>query len=106
MSEVSDFFENIWDGILAFLKDAYEWALPIVKASLQSLIQSGGATLMDAATAAVKAAEDTNASGDDKWQMAFDAVKQTIENEGKTAVTSAINLAIEMALAKLKADQA
>ena len=105
MSEVSEFFDNVWDGILAFLKDAYEWALPVVKAALQSLVSGGGAMLMDAATAAVKAAEETGADGDTKWEMAYEAVKGTIESEGRKVVKSAINLAIEMAVAKLKAAQ-
>ena len=99
---MDDFFDNIWDGILAFLKDAYEWALPVVKATLQRLVSGGGAMLMDAALAAVKAAEETGKSGDEKWEMAFNAVKGTVESEGREVVNSAINLAIEMALAKMQ----
>lgn len=102
MSDFSDEMEKIWDAILSFLKVAYEWALPIFKASLALLLKGGGATLADAAEAAVKAAQAAGGSNDDKYQMAFDAIKQTIESEGKTALDSAINLAIEMSVAKLK----
>lgn len=106
MSDLSEFFDKVWDGLLSFLKDAYEWALPIVKAALQSLLKGGGATLMDAAMNAVKAAEATDADGDSKWEMAYDAVKQTLESEGREVVKSAVNLAIEMAVAKLKEQSA
>lgn len=104
MSDFSNTLDQILDAILGFLKDAYEWVLPIFKASLKLLIKGGGATLIDMASNAVKAAEQPGLTGDQKYDMAFEAVKQTFENEGREVVKSAINLAIEMAVAKMKAE--
>lgn len=106
MSQFSDVMEKAWAEILNFLEEAFLWVKPIFIAALQLLIKGGGATLVSAATAAVEAAQKTEGTGEEKYEMAFNAVKQTISDSGQQVLDSAINLAIEMAVSKLKAELA
>lgn len=105
MSQFSDVMEKVWGEILDFLSDAFNWVKPIFSAALKQLIKGGGATLIAAATNAVAAAQAHGGTGDEKYEIAFKAVKETIKDSGQDVVDSAINLAIEMAVAKLKDEQ-
>lgn len=104
MSQFSDVMEKAWSEILEFLEEAFNWVKPIFSAALKQLVKGGGATLIAAAQAAAEAAQKSGGSGDEKYEMAFKAVKETIHNSGQIALDSAINLAIEMAVAKIKAE--
>ena len=104
MSAFSNIMEKAWAEVLEFLEEAFNWVKPIFSAALKQLIKGGGATLVLAATNAVSAAQTAGGSGDEKYEMAFNAVKETIKDSGQEALDSAINLAIEMAVAKLKAE--
>lgn len=104
MSQFSNAMESFWDNIIDMLEEAWDWSKPILKATLRQLVIGGGATLISAAENAVQAAQASGGSGNDKYEMAFAAVKQTIKDSGQDVIDSSINLAIEMAVAKLKSE--
>lgn len=89
--KVSDWFENIGEEILDFMKPV---ALEISK--------NGGLVLLEAAAAAVNAAEEPGVSGEEKAKRAFNQVVAVLETKGLPVVTNAIKAAIEAAVARMK----
>jgi Bacteriophage holin of superfamily 6 (Holin_LLH) len=97
---------HMWATILGIL---LPWLSQFIVAFVQNMEKADAANepfmsrVSDIVTG-IEAAHPT-ATGDDKWQLAFDAVKQLAVSEGKTIATSAVNTAIELAVQKLKANE-
>ena len=87
--DIINYFES---GILNFFDDLAE-----------SIEQNGGQVLRDAAMEAVKAAEQTGGSGEDKFKAALASVISVLESQGLPLVMNAIKGAIEGAVAKMRA---
>jgi hypothetical protein len=77
-------------------------ALELATAAAHYVEQNGGQILRDAATAAVIAAETTPGGGMAKLAAAVTDVIAVLTTQGIPVIKSAINLAIEMALADAK----
>lgn len=71
---------------------------------LHSIEQSGGQLLLDSATAAVHAMEQTGKPGAEKFADAKTAVIGTLQSAGVTVIENAVNGAIEAAVAAMKID--
>lgn len=84
-------FSKIGQGILAF-----------VAAGAEQIAKNGGAVLTQAALAAVKAAEAQGGSGKDKLEAAQAAVIDVLQKNGIPVAMSAVNFAIEAAVAQLR----
>ena len=104
MSGFNEFWEKISEYLKSFFTEAEKIALTFLSAAAKSIASSGGALLTSAALVAVKAAQESGGTNDEKFQAAFDAVKDTLASEGIIAGTNAINVAIEAAVAQLKED--
>lgn len=93
-SSVGDWFKSTLSQILDFLKPA-----------AAQLAANGGMILLEAATAAVAAvaADPRVLSDSDKRDAAGKLILADMQRKGIAASVSAINLAIETALASLKA---
>ena len=88
--------EAVWDFIENIFSDFFS--------ELGDLIQkSGGELLLATALAAVKAAEESGGSGEDKFKSAYETIVGKLEAEGVTVITTAVKGAIEAAVAKMKA---
>lgn len=103
---MSDFMDDVVVFLKSLLSAAQQIAFAFLLAGAKAIAASGGALLTDAATAAVKAAENAGGSGTEKYEAAFAAVVGTLEDAGQPVVENAVNLAIEAALAKLKEEVA
>lgn len=68
-----------------------------------SIAANGGTVLINAAVAAVQAAETTGGSGSAKLSAAQASVLNVLSSQGLPLLTSAVNGAIEGAVASLKA---
>jgi hypothetical protein len=77
-------------------------ALKVATAAAHYLEQNGGKVLRDAASAAVLSAELTPGDGIARASAAFASVIAVLASEGVPVIKSAVNLAIEMALADAK----
>lgn len=103
---MNDFWQALWARMMSFFTEAEQIALTFLQAAASSIAASGGALLVSAAEQAVIAAEAQGGSGSDKLNAAVDAVKGTLANAGMQAAENAIRIAIEAAVAKMKADAA
>lgn len=101
MEKLEELLDKIWDGILAVFSEAEKIAITFLSAAASNIAKSGGALLVDAARAAVKAAEENGGNGSQKRDAAFEAVKGTLENAGMTVIVSAVYAAIEAAVAEM-----
>ncbi|MGE3541456.1 MAG: hypothetical protein AB7N91_28990 [Candidatus Tectimicrobiota bacterium] len=97
--EVGDFFSDLG----AMFGGAF---LAFITAGAQAILSGGRQVLKDAAMAAVRSQEQEGGTGGEKRDRAFDAVKGTLLNAGVPVVVNAIYLAIEAAVANLRAEQA
>jgi hypothetical protein len=77
--------------------------LNFLEGAARSIVANGGPVLINAAMAAVTAAETTGGTGAQKLQAATAAVVSTLKGQGLPVVQNAINAAIEGAVANLKA---
>ncbi|MBP3958326.1 hypothetical protein J8F10_24015 [Gemmata sp. G18] len=73
-----------------------------LKATSTLIMEGGGDLLLDLAAEAVKAAEATGGSGEDKFKAAKKVVIKGLQQRGRNIVVSAIHSAIEMAVAEMK----
>lgn len=89
------FFSKLW----SFFKPT---AKVFVTALADNIAQNGGPILIQAAMAGVAAAESSGGSSNDKWQKAKDVVIAQLKAKGIPIVNSAVNGAIEAALADYK----
>ena len=71
--------------------------------ALTAIADNGGKWLETVAHAAVLAADATEGDGDAKRQAAFKTIENAFKQAGKVVIPWVINLAIELAVAKLKA---
>ena len=78
-------------------KSILEFIIPILKDSTANILKA----LLPIAVEVVSSLRDSSASGDEKRKIAVDQIKQTALKEGVDASSRAINLAIELALAKI-----
>lgn len=72
-------------------------------AALHAIHDNGGTWLADTAEAAVGASDGVVGDGNAKRMAAFKAIEDAAIAAGKTIVPWVVNLAIEIAVAKLKA---
>ena len=86
------FFSKVWFVLIAFFT-----------AGVKAIANGGGKVLTDAALAGVRAAEATGDSGDVKFNAAWASVVSTLTAEGIPVATNAVRLAIEAAVAQIKA---
>lgn len=101
-------YDDIWASIWAAIKIPFEAILKAAEtfavAGAMSIAKNGGMLLIDTALEAVKAAEETQGSGSDKFNAAYKTITGTLEKEGVPVVTNSVRLAIELAVAQLKTD--
>lgn len=91
--------QNKWHDIVHSFTGG---ALDFFEALATSIEASGGQILRDAAINAVKAAETNGGSGKAKFDAAYAQVVSTLQAEGIPFLVSAVNGAIEAAVAKIK----
>lgn len=104
----------MFDKLLAFLKELGDHVLAFASELASSIATNGGAVLMAAALAEVKAAEEaaaaglaagTKTAGVDKFKAAQAGVIKQLQDQGIPVVINAVNGAIEAAVANLRAAQ-
>jgi len=78
-------------------KSVLEFIIPILKDSTANILKA----LLPIAVEVVSSLRDSSASGDEKRKIAVDQIKQTALKEGVDVSSRAINLAIELVLAKI-----
>lgn len=97
------FFSNVWTQIEnIFTKEEQAFAL-FFEDAIHNVAVNGGPVLVNAATNAVEAAEKQGGSGSAKLAAATAAVVATLTTQGIPVVVSAVNSAIEAAVARLAA---
>jgi len=105
-------FKNIpaLHDALVFIQNFFHDGVKDIFAGLSALANSialnGGAVLLEAAAAAVAAAEAQGGTGAEKLKAAQDSVIATLTAQGLSVVKNAINGAIEAAVAQHKANLA
>lgn len=101
-------YDDVWAKIWSAIKLPLEAILHAVEAfglaGAKSIAINGGLLLIDSATAAVQAMAATEGSGADKRNAAIAIVTRDLEAGGVKVVENAVRLAIEKAVAALKAD--
>ena len=90
--------QNIWHGVV---HSADQDAIVFAHALINLMQSSGGKVLRDAAVAAVTAAETTGGTGEIKLAAATASVIATLTTEGIPVVKTAVNGAIEAAVASM-----
>jgi hypothetical protein len=78
-------------------KSLLEFIIPILKDSTANILKA----LLPIAVEVVSSLRDSSSSGDEKRKIAVDQIKKAALKEGVDASSRAINLAIELALAKI-----
>jgi hypothetical protein len=78
-------------------KSVLEFIIPILKDSTANILKA----LLPIAVEVVSSLRDSSESGDQKRKIAAEQIKQVAIKEGVDASSRAINLAIELALAKI-----
>ncbi|HXQ40382.1 MAG TPA: phage holin, LLH family [Candidatus Udaeobacter sp.] len=90
-------------SVEAWFSSEEKVVLNFLEGAAKSIVANGGPVLINAAVAAVTAAETAGGTGSQKLQAATAAVVSTLKNQGLPVVQNAINAAIEGAVANLKA---
>lgn len=88
----------MWEAIRLYLSKV--WA--IIKPTVIVFLTKVGQDLLDMAVEIVTELAKTDLSSSEKRSTAFDKIKERIAVEGKEVADYLINLAIEIAVAKLK----
>ena len=96
-------FSNEIASVEAWFSSEEKVVLDFLEGAAKSIVANGGPVLINAAVAAVTAAETTGGTGAQKLQAATSAVVSTLKSQGLPVVQNAINAAIEGAVANLKA---
>jgi hypothetical protein len=78
-------------------KSVLEFIIPILKDSTANILKA----LLPIAVDVVSSLRDSSESGDQKRKIAAEQIKQVAFKEGVDASSRVINLAIELALAKI-----
>lgn len=95
-------FSNEIASVEAWFSSEEKVVLDFLEGAAKIIVANGGPVLINAAVAAVTAAETTGGTGDQKLQAATGAVVSTLKSQGLPVVQNAINAAIEGAVANLK----
>jgi hypothetical protein len=90
----------MWESIKVFFNSVFAWLKPIVMA----VISFASKEILDAALDVVKQLAMTDLTNEEKREAAFDQIKEMLKAEGKEVGSSMINLLIELAVQKLKAE--
>lgn len=91
---------NFWEKV----KLAFSKIFDFLKPAAEVLMRAGGPILVDIAVDAVRATANYGLDDDEtKRRMAYRDIEARLKALGKDISAHAINLAIELALAKLKA---
>lgn len=72
-----------------------------LKATTAVIVEGGGDMLLNLAADAVRAAESTGGSGEDKFNAAKKVVIKGLQQRGRVVIMNAIHSAIEMAVAEM-----
>lgn len=99
------FFQTVGQDILSLLTGVGKAVLAFIEAAAGSIAANGGQVLIDAATGAVSAAEAAGGTAAQKLAAAQASVVSTLEGQGIPVVQNAVNVAIEAAVASMKASQ-
>jgi hypothetical protein len=92
----------MWLAIQLYASKLWVFLLPIIKIFMSQI----GPVLAEAALAAVMTVATSDMSNEEKRNAAFSAILETLSKKGLQVGASAINLAIEMAVQKLKESSA
>ena len=88
----------MWEVIKLYMSKIWTILKPIVKILLTTLFQE----VLNIAVGVVTDLASTDLSNSEKREAAFDQIKEKLAAEGKEVGSSLINLAIELAVQKLK----
>lgn len=106
---MANVLDTIWQGVKEVFDNVLSVfthsALEFTKSLIAAIVRGGGKVLEDAATAAVRAAEEAGGDGDSKFAAAFKMVCDTLSKEGIPLITVAIEGAIIAAVAALNIEQ-
>lgn len=100
------FFSDLGDKLKSLADEILEFVESFFGAAIKAVEQNGGPLLVQLATDAVAAAEASGGSGGQKLQAAVDSVVAGLKTNGVPVVLNAVNIAVETAVANLKASQA
>ncbi|HNB00967.1 MAG TPA: phage holin, LLH family [Nitrosomonas sp.] len=92
-------FSRVWHVIESFFEGVEREVVIFLDALAHNIARNGGSLLIQAAQQAVEAAEKTGGTGKEKFEAAQKEVKEVLEASGVNSVLSAINAAIEAAVA-------
>lgn len=92
-------FSRVWHYIESFFEGVEREVVAFLDALAYSIAKNGGALLIRAAQEAVEAAEKTGGNGPAKFAAAQQEVIDTLKAHGIDVVISAVNAAIEAAVA-------
>lgn len=106
MSFFTNFFDNVWSDIKSMFTSTEHVFVVFASSLIHSMASNGGQVLIDAATAAVIAAEAGGGTGQDKLNAAIAAVVASLKAKGIPVVMNAVNGAIEAAVADMNAQKA
>lgn len=93
----------MWKKFLRSFRSTRDDVIDALTPLAVQIAKSGGQILLEAALSAVRTAEQTGGSGEEKFKAAKKIVVKNLQDKGLPLVTNAINGAIESAVASLKA---
>lgn len=100
------FFSDLGDQLKSLVEEALSFVESFFSAAIKAVAENGGPLLVSLAEAGVAAAEAAGGSGSDKAKAAFDSIVAGLQAQGVPVVINAVNIALETAVAKLKAASA
>lgn len=92
----------MWNKFVGFLKSVLSTVTSFLNPLARQIAKNGGALLLQTALAAVIAAEQSGAKGEDKFSAAKAVVLAKLKAEGIPIVLNAVHGAIEAAVAQIK----
>lgn len=95
-------FSNEIHAVEAWFSSEEKVILNFLEGAAKQIVNAGGPILINAAIAAVTAAETAGGSGADKFKAAVTATENVIKTQGIPMVSNAIAIAVEGAVANLK----
>jgi len=91
----------MWDALKVFFTSVWKWLKPIVMA----IISFASKEVLDAVLDVVRELAATDLANEEKRTLAFEKIKEMLKVQGKELGDSMINLLIELAVQKLKAEE-
>lgn len=91
----------MWDAIKLYMSKI--WA--IIKPTVMAFLSKAGKEVLEMAMEIVTELSVSDLASEEKRKAAFEQIKDKLEAEGKVVGTSLINLAIELAVQRLKSLQ-